>query len=173
MDNIENNTWFLIECKAIIQSWGSADVTVHETTAQRVLSFFILKAILVLRRGAIGSRHTLLSSLSGFQRRKSLGDVTFWVKVFCVLRWAARETSLLLAPNPFTSCFVWWQKICVRKLSDMETRTVSSWLCIMASNLGFSKFVCWDVLSERSPQVFHPWRFRFKGRRLWFENVYI
>lgn len=48
----------MIECKAIIQSWGSADVTVHETTAQRVLSFFILKAILVLRRGAIGSRHT-------------------------------------------------------------------------------------------------------------------
>lgn len=38
MDNRENNTWSLIECKAIIQSWGSADVTVRENQAQRSLS---------------------------------------------------------------------------------------------------------------------------------------
>lgn len=34
MDNTANNTWVLIECKAIIQSWGSDDVTVRENQAQ-------------------------------------------------------------------------------------------------------------------------------------------
>lgn len=34
MDHMENNAWSLIECKAIIQSWGSTDVTVRENRAQ-------------------------------------------------------------------------------------------------------------------------------------------
>lgn len=46
-----------MECKAIIQSWGSTDVTVRENTAQR--GFLKNQAILVIEDGASGSRHTL------------------------------------------------------------------------------------------------------------------
>lgn len=38
MDHTENNAWSLIEYKAIIQSWGSTDVTVRENRAQRGLN---------------------------------------------------------------------------------------------------------------------------------------
>lgn len=38
IDHTENNAWSLIECKAIIQSWGSTDVTVCENRVQRSLN---------------------------------------------------------------------------------------------------------------------------------------